>query len=444
MCQIIGDQMDWFSQIDMYSILILGVIISTSLMIGFSLVEVNLQQITKKIIFLGCIASLLYYLSTFLLDDIHILIILYLGFIPIVIYYFKVPFLQSVLSILLALTFNLTIIHLLAYNLFDMALKISNVPNDPVMIIAFNTFLMFTNIFIALIIYYKTPVLFPNRWFNIKIVEGSQANLLKLHVFFITLILVAINLFLYFTFVELPNLRIPFRIFVMLWGIIICCIFLFFSKRIVIYNMERMQFSLDKVYQKDLQSFYHIIRSQRHDFNIHLNTIYGLIQSEKFTETNEYINKVVKEARDINELLPLHHPEIGAMLYTYKELALQKGINIQFQIKDDLRTMPCNIYEMNKILGNLLQNAIEAVDSGTVEVTIAKRFDQITVSVANQINLDHLKLEDMFSHGFSTKSTHEGIGLPTIQNIISKFNGVMYPEIIDDRLIMNVHIPLIQ
>src|SRR5699024_12313055 len=62
------------------------------------------------------------------------LIILYLGFIPIVIYYFKVPFLQSVLSILLALTFNLTIIHLLAYNLFDMALKISNVPNDPVMI----------------------------------------------------------------------------------------------------------------------------------------------------------------------------------------------------------------------------------------------------------------------------------------------------------------------
>src|SRR5699024_11397036 len=132
------------------------------------------------------------------------------------------------------------------------------------------------------------------------------------------------------------------------------------------------------------------------------------------------------------------------MLYTYKELALQKGINIQFQIKDDLRTMPCNIYEMNKILGNLLQNAIEAVDSGTVEVTIAKRFDQIIVSVANQINLDHLKLEDMFSHGFSTKSTHEGIGLPTIQNIISKFNGVMYPEIIDDRLIMNVHIPLLQ
>src|SRR5699024_4526625 len=164
--------------------------------------------------FLGCIASLLYYLSTFLLDDIHILIILYLGFIPIVIYYFKVPFLQSVLSILLLLTFNLTIIHLLSYNLFDISLTFSIVPTV-----------------LALIIYYKSPVLFPNRLFNIKIVEGSQANLLKLHVFFITLILVAINLFLYFTFVELPNLRIPFRIFVMLWGIIICCIFLFFSKR---------------------------------------------------------------------------------------------------------------------------------------------------------------------------------------------------------------------
>jgi len=444
MRQIIGDQMDWFSQIGVYSILSIGVIISTSLLIGFSLVEVNIKQKTKKIVLLSYIASLIYYLSTFLLDDTLILIALYLGFIPIVIYYFKVPFLQSVLSILLALTFNLTIIHLLAYNLFDMSLKISNVPNDPVITIAFNTFLIFTNVFISLIIYYKAPVLFPNRWFNIKIVEESQSNLLKLHVFFITLILVAIDLFLYFTFVELPVLRMPFRIFVMLWGIIICCIFLLFSKRIVVYNMERMQFSLDKVYQKDLQSFYHMIRSQRHDFNIHLNTIYGLIQGKKFNETNEYIHKIVKEARDINELLPLHHPEIGALLYTYKELALQKGIHIQFQIKDDLRTMPCNIYEMNKILGNLLQNAIEAVNNGTIEVTIAKRYDQITVSVANQINMDQLKLEDMFSHGFSTKATHEGIGLPTIQNIISKFNGVMYPEIIDDRLIMNVHIPLIQ
>src|SRR5690625_1909059 len=102
MRQIIGDQMDWFSQIGVYSILSIGVIISTSLLIGFSLVEVNLQQITKKVICLSCIASLLYYLSTFLLDDIHILIILYLGFIPTVVYYFKVPFLQSVLSILLA------------------------------------------------------------------------------------------------------------------------------------------------------------------------------------------------------------------------------------------------------------------------------------------------------------------------------------------------------
>src|SRR5690625_4470529 len=143
MCQIIGDQMDWFSQIDMYSILILGVIISTSLMIGFSLVEVNLQQITKKVIFLSCIASLLYYLSTFLLDDIHILIILYLGFIPIVIYYFKVPFLQSVLSILLALTFNLTIIHLLYYNIFDMYLIIIIFSNIPFLIFFFLIFFIF-------------------------------------------------------------------------------------------------------------------------------------------------------------------------------------------------------------------------------------------------------------------------------------------------------------
>lgn len=198
------------------------------------------------------------------------------------------------------------------------------------------------------------------------------------------------------------------------------------------------------MYQTDLQSFHHIIRSQRHDFNIHLNTLYELIHNEKFDESHQYIQKVVQEVRYINELLPLHDPEIGALLYTYKELALQKGINLKFNINDNLRTIPCNIYEMNKILGNLLQNAIKAEDSDIIEVTTAKEYDQITLSVANTFKGDTTQLETMFLHGFSMKSKHKGIRLPTIQNIISKFNGVMYPEIKGEQLIMHVHISLIQ
>lgn len=436
--------MDWDSPIGIYSIFSFGIGIVTSLIIGFSLVEIKLKHITKKIVFFSFLVSSIYYICALFLDRNIILIGLYILLIPTISYFFRTPFAQAILVVLLALTFNLTIIHLLAYNLFDIALIVSDIPNDPIMHIAFTIFTTLTNIFISLLIYHQAPVLFPQRWFNVQAIEEGQANLHKIHLVFIIFILISINAFVYYTFIELPYLRIPYRIFAMLWGIIICSFFLFFSKRIVVYNIERMQFSLDKIYQKDLHAFYHIIRSQRHDFNIHLNTIYGLINNEKFSETNRYINKVVEEARDINELLPLHHPEIGAMLYTYKELALQKGIVLKFHIMDNLRSMPCNIYEMNKILGNLLQNAIEAVDGGTIEVTIAKEYDQILLSVANKIDTETADLENMFSHGFSTKSTHEGIGLPTIQNIIFKFNGVIYPEINGDLLIMNVRIPLIQ
>ena len=126
--------------------------------------------------------------------------------------------------------------------------------------------------------------------------------------------------------------------------------------------MERIQYTLDKEYQKDILAFYTIIRSQRHDFNIHLNSIYGLINNHEYEESRNYIEEVAEEARQINALLPLHHPAIGAMLSTLNIIAMKKGISLKFHLQDDLEEMPCTIYESNKILGNLINNAIEEIE----------------------------------------------------------------------------------
>ncbi|HLR14345.1 MAG TPA: GHKL domain-containing protein [Bacillota bacterium] len=422
----------------------MAITVFTSVIIGCSLVDDLKKDYVWRFIYVSLGMSVFHLMSMFVINETYTILLIYLLFIPIMMVSAKSRFSQTVIAMLLALTYNLLFIHVLADNLLDIALQVSTVTSDPLIQMMFSLFISLTNIFIVTVIYRKNPVLFPARWFNIQIMEEKQSTLYRLHFTFIILILIAINAFLFYTYMELPTLSIHFRLFLMGWSVIICALFLFFSKNIVLYNIERMQFSLDQTYQKDLQAFYTIIRSQRHDFNIHLTSIYGLIEHGKYEECNRYIEEIVEETRDINHLLPLHYPAIGSLLYTYKELAMQKGISLEFHILYDLKHMPCNIYEMNKILGNLLENAIEATDQGSISVHIDKQYNQIMLSVSNAIAEESIPLDEIFTQGFTTKEKHEGIGLPAIQQIIAKYNGVMYPSIEERQLMMTVRIPLHQ
>lgn len=440
--------MDWNLALSLISIISFAIAIHTSLLIGLSLVEVNLSSIGRNTIFLSLMFGLLYYLAQLITDSNLLLIALYAALIPIIIIVFKVPFTQTILAILLALIYDLAIIKLFAHNLFDIALLSSDVESDPVIQVALTLFVMMSNIFISLVVYRQSPVLFPKRWlFPLK--EGAQSNLYKFHLVFIILILLSVNIFLYYTYTQLLFFTINYRVFVMFWTILTCFLLLFFSRNIVVHNIERIQFTLDKEYQKDLLSFYTIIRSQRHDFNIHLNAIYGLINNDKYEESRNYIEDVVEEARQINDLLPLHHPAIGAMLSTLNIIAMQKGITLNFHLQDDLKDMPCTIYEVNKILGNLINNAMEEIEKNVTEKTeidieISREHDYLLFAITNETTLTEQQLQHMFDLGFSTKLSHEGIGLPTIADMIARYGGVLFPVLSEGTITMNVRIPITQ
>src|SRR5690625_6830 len=427
-----------------FQILTNTVVICTSLLFGFSFVNIKLKPIFKPLSFLSILVSLLAVLVSTGLSDAFSLLAIYFTLMVICLFVLRVPRKQTIIALLLALAFNLTVIQLFAYNVFNIGLLLSDVPDDPVIHISFAIFILLTNIFISINIYVKEPVLFPNRWFYSHTQNGSQRNKFSFQVFFLFFIFIAFDSFLFYTFAELHYFRLTYRIFIIGWMVIFSVMFLFFTKRLVLYHLERIDISIDKSYQKDILAFYQVIRSQRHDFNIHMNAIYGLLKVRKFKETESYIEEVVEEVKDINELLPLFHPAIGSVIFTYKEIALQKGIDLYVDVKDDLRKIPCGVYEMNKIIGNLLKNAIEAVDSGHVKLDVTNESNVIVVRVTNKVDLTTIALEEMFQHGFTTKGTHEGIGLPAIQHILSKYNGVIYPEIENEDLTMVVRIPINQ
>ena len=211
---------------------------------------------------------------------------------------------------------------------------------------------------------------------------------------------------------------------------------------------QKMEQVIDKQYQTELLNFMRIIRSQRHDFNFHIQTIYGMIENGKYEECKEYANSMMSTISSTNNLLPLFHPATSALLNTFQEAALQKGLQLEVEIHDNLQFIASSVFETNTILGNLLQNAIDELElhpemeSRTIHLLIIKRGRNNIIKVSNQCHLTPEEMSSIFQPGFTTKNSHEGLGLTNALRVAEKYDGTVYPEFDNQTVHFIARIPL--
>lgn len=208
----------------------------------------------------------------------------------------------------------------------------------------------------------------------------------------------------------------------------------------------KIEGDIDKKHQQEMLNFMQVIRSQRHDFNFHLQAIFGMLENGRYAECQAYVKTMVSEVSDMNEVLPVYHPAVGALLSTFREIASHKGIKLEIFVYYDLRDMPCTVNEINKVIGNLIQNALDELehDPGEdrrVQVMILKRSGKSVIKVTNKSGRALVEYKNVFDAGYSTKPSHEGIGLNTVQKIAAKYGGTVYPEFEDGNVHFIVQLP---
>ena len=202
----------------------------------------------------------------------------------------------------------------------------------------------------------------------------------------------------------------------------------------------------EKQHQKELKSFIKMIRAQRHDFNLHLHAVNGLLEAGKYEECKSYVTKMVAETEYVNEVLPIHDTSISALLYAYRSDAESSGIKMTFDITTNLRGLAPEAYEINRIIGNVLQNAIDALVEQTdrnygIHVRMYETADSAVVDVSNRFFGDTEELSHFFEYSYSGKKNHEGLGLSTVRRIAESYKGVAYVEVDEDIIHFIVHLP---
>ena len=289
----------------------------------------------------------------------------------------------------------------------------------------------------------------PKDWREYFAGNGNNSSAIyRWHIYLPLGLMAGLEIALLYGMSELNTLLSAAVIFAV--GTALCWGALYVVSLMVAYRREKLTTLIDQDYRSEMQSFMSVIRSQRHDYNFHVQALSGLIDEGNIDECRQYLHNLVRDSAAMNTILPVKDPAIGAMIFSFRTMAMEYGIELHMDIQNDLSCVVTSVYETNKVIGNLLQNAIDEVKthkdkSFGIHLYILKRGENCIIHVANKIaprEDTQAYIQGMYSPGHSTKTGHEGIGLSSIQNMLRRYRGVVYSRIDDDIIHCFAKIPL--
>ncbi len=178
------------------------------------------------------------------------------------------------------------------------------------------------------------------------------------------------------------------------------------------------------------------VRSFKHDFDNMVNSIGGYVVNEDIEGLRKYYNQLLEECHKTNNLYALspaviNHPAIYHMLATKYYEADQKNVQINLNVFLDLNEIEdrMKIYDFTRILGILLDNAIDAAvecDKKIINVTFRKEIsnNMIAVIIQNTYKNKEVDTETIYQKGVSSKENHSGLGLWKVRQILMHNNNL--------------------
>lgn len=192
-----------------------------------------------------------------------------------------------------------------------------------------------------------------------------------------------------------------------------------------------------KLYNDSLQTLHDDLHVFRHDFANILQAMGGYIDNGDIDGLRDYYSELFCDFQTSNNFAYLspeivNSPAIYSIFVSKYGKANKLGITMLFNFCTKFQTLPMKIYEFSRILGILLDNAIEAASECSeyknkiVRVELRKdslRNCQILL-IENTYLEEKVDFEHMFEKGFSSKPHNTGLGLWEVNKILKKYPNV--------------------
>lgn len=190
-------------------------------------------------------------------------------------------------------------------------------------------------------------------------------------------------------------------------------------------NLEEAQ-----LYNKTLQMLQDNTRAFRHDFSNIVQGMAGFIDKNDMEGLKKYYYQLLEDIQHTNNLTSLspsvvNNPAIYNVLATKYHKADELGIKINLEAFLNMNDLNIKIYEFTRVLGILMDNAIEAAkecDDKIINVTFRKdsRKHMQLLIIENTYTNKDVNTDKIFEKGYSTKKGNTGLGLWEVRQILKK------------------------
>lgn len=189
-----------------------------------------------------------------------------------------------------------------------------------------------------------------------------------------------------------------------------------------------------ELYVKNLEKLQQDMRVFKHDYQNMLAGMYLHVEEGKILEIQDFLKKASMTfdhelGMKINQTSQLANVEIiplKSLLITKLMKIYEKGITSTIEVLYPIKSLNMPIDEVNRCLGILIDNAIEAVEgneAGIIHIIIT-HYDEITsFKIINTI-LEKPNLQAIWEEGYSTKGENRGLGLFSYEKTISPYSNV--------------------
>ena len=208
-------------------------------------------------------------------------------------------------------------------------------------------------------------------------------------------------------------------------------------------KIESAKLEQQKKYILALEKNNNEIRKFKHDFNNIILGLDGYINNDDFNKEKlkKYFNSTIMTFNnniELNDIViaKLNSIKVSSLksLITNKVLIAQNNnIDIDINIQGEITDFYTDEMQLSRILGVLLDNAIEAslelTENKKIEMNIIQINKTTDIQISNTFNNTGTPLEDFNKEGFSTKGTNRGLGLSSAHEIANKLNMLLNTEI---------------
>lgn len=173
------------------------------------------------------------------------------------------------------------------------------------------------------------------------------------------------------------------------------------------------------------------LRAQAHEFMNKLHVILGLVKLESYDQLNTYINRIASEHEAEVSFVSkrIREPVLAGFILSKLSLAREKNVFMHLA-EESYVPQPKQehiVHEMVTIIGNLVENAFDAVKSSVhMEVELHMYCDEgvlyIHVSDTGEGILPEIN-DNLFKKGVSSKGNNRGFGLYLVQCSLEELQG---------------------